>query len=336
MHPSLPQSELCIPALNFVHWYTQHPANQGPPPLETTKHVTLIGNGNVALDVARMLLTSPDVLRKYDVPSTVVDTLERSAVQHVSIAARRGPFDAAFTTKEIRELIKLPNASMKPIPEDWLVPAPGAKIDRAKGRIVDLLRKGSEQPYGSTAKTWSLDFFRSPVSLEGNKLTLAHTTAISPSTRVVPTGETSTVDTDLVVTSIGFKGDPASPFYDPELGHMRTQAGRVQGAMGNVYGSGWAAMGPKGVIVATMMDAYAVAETILGDREKSLTPLKSLGGEATVDLGSVPGELVGNKGVIDYEDWKKVDAAEVTKGESMGKERERLTWGEVQALLGRA
>ena len=108
VHEALPSSPFCIPALSFVHWYTQHPNTPPPPPLNKVSHVSIIGNGNVSLDVARMLLTDVKVLTKYDVPQHVLDVFSRSTVKHVSIIGRRGPFEAAFTTKELREMINLP------------------------------------------------------------------------------------------------------------------------------------------------------------------------------------------------------------------------------------
>src|SRR5882762_10007882 len=102
LHQALSPSAHCIPALSLVHWYTRHPSRPSPPALDGMTHVTLIGNGNVSLDIARMLLSSPSALAKYDIPEEVVDVLSRSNVKHVSIVARRGPFEAAFTVKELR------------------------------------------------------------------------------------------------------------------------------------------------------------------------------------------------------------------------------------------
>ena len=98
-----------------MHWYTAHPAAPPPPPLHAIEHVSLIGNGNVSLDIARILLTPVDHLAKFDVPEHVLNLLARSAVRHVSIIARRGPLEAACTAKELRELLSLPNVSMVPL-----------------------------------------------------------------------------------------------------------------------------------------------------------------------------------------------------------------------------
>ncbi|KAI0739679.1 hypothetical protein C8Q80DRAFT_196864 [Daedaleopsis nitida] len=365
LHSALPPSQYCVPALSLVHWYTQHPSRPSPPPLDRTSHVTLIGQGNVSLDVARMLLTPPDKLAKYDVPSSVLDVLRRSAVQHVSIVGRRGPLQAAFTTKELREMMNLPDASMVPL-DPALFENTGV-LTRQQSRTLDLLKKGSKNPAGTTSKTWSLDFFRSPAGLvtppssgtSQAQLTLAHT-MLDPSQRAVPTGETSTLSTDLVVTSLGHRAEPSAPWYDPALGHIRTVRGRVVGADGrvvrNVYASGWAAMGARGVLVSTMMDAYAVADTILRDhfpdaasedvQTTALGDTEPVQGDADVqevlprevDLDAVPPEVesgLKEGKVTQFEDWKMVDAEEIRKGEALSKERERMGWEEASEYLSR-
>ncbi|KAG6865253.1 hypothetical protein C0991_004069 [Blastosporella zonata] len=379
MHPSLPLSPYCVPALSLVHWYTQYPAAPPPPSLEHTTHVSLIGNGNVSLDVARMLLTPPEVLEKYDVPRPVLDVLSRSKVKHVSIFGRRGPLEAAFTTKELRELINLPNSAMVPVPQSILDETAVGETTRQQGRILQLLRKGSKNPFGTTEKTWSLDFFRAPTRLEAPlpgsnlaKLTLAHTALNADHGKAMPTGETSVIDTSLVITSLGFRAEPQAPFYDSTVGHLRTTpGGRVvdpgDGEGGaalnlkNIYASGWAATGAKGVLAATMMNAYAVADTILSDwlpgPDVHTTPVPT--DAVTTDKASdstpppkdtkvllnptphpedPPVEVVQGlrEGVVtEYGDWKRVDAEEVRRGAEIGKERERMGWEDARLFLGR-
>ncbi|KAI0739674.1 hypothetical protein C8Q80DRAFT_1222052 [Daedaleopsis nitida] len=324
LHSALPPSQYCVlAALSLVH-------RPSPPPLDRTSHVTLIGQGNVSLDVARMLLTPPDKLAKYDVPSSVIDVLRRSAVQHVSIVGRRGPLQAAFTTKELREMMNLPDASMVP-------------LDPA---LFESTGNGSKNPASTTKKTWSLDFSRSPPA-----------SSLRPPQGQGPARETSTLSTDLVVTSLGHRAEPSAPWYDSALVHIRTVRGRVVGADGrvvrNVYASGWAAMGARGVLVSTTMDAYAVADTILRDhypdaasedvQTTALGDTKPVGdGDVEevlpreVDMDTAPPEVVAGlkEGkVTRFEDWKKVDAEEIKKGEKLGTERERMGWEEVSMFL---
>ncbi|KAH9069787.1 FAD/NAD-P-binding domain-containing protein [Lactarius deliciosus] len=359
LHPALPPSDRVVPALSLVHWYTQHPSRPAPPPLHETEHVSIIGQGNVALDVARMLLTPPAALAKYDVPSPVLDVLRRSAVRHVSIIGRRGPLQAAFTTKELRELTSLDGTSMLPLaPELLSPPTPDAKLTRQQSRLLQLLQRqqqrGTPEPGPSHTKSWSLDFFRSPTALAtapGSQqlaLTLAHT-ALDASARAVPTGVTSVQHTDLVVTALGHHSDPAAAYIDPALGHLRTgRGGRVLDAAGRalrrVYASGWAATGARGVLASTMLDAYGVADAILADchsgeaREAPTVEYSedALVADDAVDLESVPEEVVEGvraRRVVQYDQWKNIDAEEVRRGTEMDKERERMRWEEAHGFL---
>ena len=370
LHSALPPSAYCVPALSLVHWYTQHPSRPPTPSLEKISHVTLIGQGNVSLDVARMLLTPPSELAKYDVPDPVLAVLERSAVEHVSIVGRRGPFQAAFTTKELREMMNLSNASMVPLDSSVLQPADGAELTRQQSRTLQLLQKGSKNKPGTTRKSWSLDFFRSPTGLAlpnatdavgvrpPVQLTLAHT-MLDPSARAVTTGETSSLETSLVVTSLGHRAEPSAAWYDPALGHLRTLGGRVLDAAGrtvrNVYASGWAATGARGVLVSTMMDAYAVADTILRDafpgEDVKTVPVGDVDvGAKTAEADKeytdvLPQAVVGEDPppevekawrdgqVTDYADWREINAEEIRRGHERGKERERMGWDEAQRFL---
>lgn len=313
-----------------------------------------------------MLLTPPSTLEKYDVPEPVLDVLRRSAVKHVSIVGRRGPLQAAFTTKELREMMNLEVAAMDPFDPALLAPPEGVQLTRQQQRTMQLLQKGSKNQPGSMPKSWSLDFFRSPTHLAPApkdalsttrplSLTLAHTT-LSEAKRAVPTGAASSLRTSMVVTSLGHHGEP-TPWYDSALGHVRTVGGRVVDEHGNtlrnVYASGWAATGAKGVLASTMMDAYAVADTILadafpgefrkegdvlgsvvpqGDVAKIAEPV--LPGSVDSDEPPVEVETALKEGyVTDYVDWKMVDAEEVRRGEITGKERERMGWHEARTFL---
>ena len=309
-----------------------------------------------------MLLSSPRALEKYDVPEPVLDVLRRSAVKHVSIIGRRGPLEAAFTVKELRELTNLPEASMIPIDSSILTVPPNVQTTRQQTRTLDLLRKGSVSQPGTTRKTWSLDFFRSPTGLAPptpnstsnlSNLSLSHTFVDPKTNRAVPTGEISILPTSLVVTSLGFYSDPVTPYYDPVLGHLRSVSGRIISSAGgahtvkHVYASGWAATGAKGVLASTMMDAYAVADTIISDlmlkgQEAGASPVSPFPFSTGVVMNPMPSpdnlpqevEDGLRKGIVtEYGDWKYIDAEEMRMGMGMGKERERMGWDEAKAYL---
>lgn len=363
LHPDIPPSSHCLPALSLVHWYTRHPSNPPAPALDKIAHLTLIGNGNVSLDIARMLLTSPSVLKKYDVPEHVLDVLSRSTLKHVSIIGRRGPLEAAFTNKELREMMHLPDASMVPLDPLLLTFPQGTTLSRQQRRTLELLHKGSQSRFGSTQKTWSLDFYRMPTALTPSRsspataeLTLAHT-FLDPSGRAISTDQTSTLTTSLVVTSLGFHVDPATAFFDPSSARLRARGGRILSEFGiplrNMYASGWSANGAKGVLATTMMDSYAVADTILSDIMSGSTEDGSMETAPTGEHGSgaVPDTLMSNlvhhpedppeeikQGIKDrlvtqYDDWNVIDAEEVRRGALLGKGRERMGWEDAKKFL---
>jgi adrenodoxin-NADP+ reductase len=304
-----------------------------------------------------MLLTPPAALEKYDIPEPVLEVLRSSAVRHVSIIGRRGPLQAAFTNKELRELTSLDGASMLPLAPELIVPTPDVKLTRQQSRLMQLLQQQQQRgPSNIPGKSWSLDFFRSPTALtpapSGHQhklsLTLAHT-ALDASARAVPTGATSVLHTDLVVAALGHHADPAQAHVDPALGHMRTaRGGRVLDGTGRalrrVYASGWAATGARGVLASTMLDAYAVADSILSDYQASDVGGASenecsedvLVADDIGDLESVPWEVeegVRARRVVQYEQWKEIDEAEAWCGAEAGKERERMDWEEAHELL---
>ena len=363
----LPPPITAIPALDVVRWYTgAHPAPP-PPPLETTKHLTLIGHGNVSLDVARLLLTPPEDLSKHDIPSHVLDHLRKSKVEHVDIASRRGPAEAAFTAKELRELLTLPNCTLTPIPSP-LLDGPSNQTRQQK-RILDLLRRGSV-PASSLSDgkktSWRLLFFRSPVSTASGSITY-EVTELDQAKKARGTGVLETIDTDLVISSVGSRTSPFDPspspsktpstgasdpssWFDAASGRIRNAEGRVldgtheNAIVKNVYTSGWASHGAKGVLATTMYDAYEVGDRIMADL--SSPPLSSVHSVKTpmnpnpTSLESVPEKIADvldrktDGRVITWDTWKKVEAEEKKRGEAKGKVSERMSWSEVQAFLG--
>ncbi|EEB93983.1 hypothetical protein MPER_07288, partial [Moniliophthora perniciosa FA553] len=265
-------------------------------------------------------------LAVYDVPEEVLDVLRRSKVEHISIIGRRGPLEAAFTTKELREMMDLKEASMVPLDPALLEIGEGRKITRQQSRIVDLLKRGSKTKT-KQKKSWSLEFYRNPLAVDPSRniLTLSHT-QVDPNTgRAVPTGMTTQLPTNLIITSLGF----------PRFGHI----------LKNVYSSGWAAMGAKGVLAATMMDAYSVVDGERGLLESLDTSTAESSSEAATeeellvsnpDPDSIPKEVeegLKKRMITTYKDWEVVNAEEIRRAKE-GKERERMTsWEEVNNFL---
>ncbi|KAF6752371.1 hypothetical protein DFP72DRAFT_904721 [Ephemerocybe angulata] len=250
----------------MVHWYTQHP-NAPSPPLLTSFLMSPIGNGNVSLDVARMLLTNVDVLRKYDVPERVLDVLAESTVKHVSIAA--------FTMKELREMINLPDASMVPLAPELLQPSEGVPLTRPA-------TPGSKNTFGNDRED-----------------VVARLLSTAPPRGAHARGadgrDVDGRDGNLVVTSLGFHGEPTAPYFDPGLGHLRTLSNPHLAGLRRVHTGCWR---------RTMMNAYDVAETIVNDR---MNPVE--GTEARWSTAS------GNENIVEYPDWKRIDEEEMRRGQ---------------------
>lgn len=293
-HSRLLPSQYCVPALDIVHWYTGHPESRHtigkvPPISPTAKHVTVIGHGNVSLDVVRMILSSPDRLRNLDdMPANVKGEMEQLGVKHVEIVGRRGPEDVRFTPKEVREIMSLESAVMDPIPPQLFERIDTPSLSRQQTRIVQLLQKGSKIPSNQSheLKTFSMRFFEQPVGyriLEQGLVELElEETCVAPSGDVVPANppRRRTVHTNLIVTSLGYESSPALfnglegiayPWFDERSKHIRTLSagGRVLSADGrivrNVYASGWAGRGAHGVLAGTVIDANDVASAIVQD-----------------------------------------------------------------------
>ena len=341
----------------FVGWYNGLPeyANLAPD-LTVGEEAVIIGQGNVALDVARTLLTDVDRLRKTDMTEFALDALSKSRVKRVQVVGRRGPMQAAFTIKEVRELMDLPLLGFHPI-DPSLLPSDASKLPRAAKRIARLLSRGSKAPVSSVAKAWDLRFFLAPTafqastshpdrvrSIDFEKTSLQNDDPLDPSAKVRGTGQQVELPTSLAFRSIGYKSeslpglvDLGVPFDDrlgiiPNDPHGRVlspgggpgdqSAGHVPG----MYTAGWAKRGPTGVIASTMNDAFATADVIAGDWVNNAKSLNAeVGGGTGLGWEGVA-EEARRRGLrrVSWQDWEAIDAAERARGRRAGKEREKL------------
>ncbi|KAL2200657.1 hypothetical protein P885DRAFT_28185 [Corynascus similis CBS 632.67] len=368
-------------AREFVGWYNGLPEHANlAPDLTQGEEAVIIGQGNVALDVARMLLEDVDVLRKSDIAEHAIETLSRSKVKRVHIVGRRGPMQAPFTIKEIRELMRLPSVAFHPIDKS-LVPPDPKSLPRAPRRLMDILLKGSPTPASdaSDQKSWSLDFLLSPTaflssSTDPDRLAttqFARTTLtpspFEPNAYALPSppspSSTTTLPSAIAFRSIGYRSTPLPefaplgiPFNDrwgvisnDGRGRVRHEergadAAMAMGAFPGLYCAGWVKRGPTGVIASTMEDAFSTADAIAEDWATGATSGR---GVPFLNDDRAPGEVRGWEGVraeafssssssstagavekarvVDWEGWKKIDAAERERGRRVGKEREKFT-----------
>ncbi|KAF6093754.1 ferredoxin reductase [Phyllostomus discolor] len=306
----------------FVGWYNGLPENRELAPDLSCDTAVILGQGNVALDVARILLTPLEHLEKTDITEASLRVLRQSRVKMVWIVGRRGPLQAAFTIK-----------------------AP-----RPRRRLTELLlRTASEKPVREEAagqalasRAWGLRFFRSPQQVlpspdgrrvAGIRLAVTRLEGTGEAACAVPTGDTEDLPCGLVLSSVGYKSRPIDPSvpFDPKLGVIPNVEGRVADVPG-LYCSGWVKRGPSGVIGTTMTDSFLTSQTLLQDLKAGLLPSGPRPGYSAIEA------LLSSRGVrpISFSDWEKLDAEEVSRGQGAGKPREKLLDPrEMLRLLGR-
>ncbi|XP_012367970.2 NADPH:adrenodoxin oxidoreductase, mitochondrial isoform X12 [Nomascus leucogenys] len=323
----------------FVGWYNGLPENQELEPDLSCDTAVILGQGNVALDVARILLTPPEHLERTDITKAALGVLRQSRVKTVWLVGRRGPLQVAFTIKELREMIQLPGARPILDPADFLGLQDKIKeVPRPRKRLTELLlRTATEKPgpeeaarQASASRAWGLRFFRSPQQVlpspdgrraAGVRLAVTRLEGVHEATRAVPTGDMEDLPCGLVLSSIGYKSRPVDPSvpFDSKLGVIPNVEGRVLDVPG-LYCSGWVKRGPTGVIATTMTDSFLTGQMLLQDLKAGLLPSGPRPGYAAIQA------LLSSRGVrpVSFSDWEKLDAEEVARGRGTGKPREKL------------
>ncbi|XP_025902636.1 NADPH:adrenodoxin oxidoreductase, mitochondrial [Nothoprocta perdicaria] len=321
----------------FVGWYNGLPENQHLKPDLSCETALVLGHGNVALDVARILLSPLDLLRRTDITASSLAALACSKVKRVWLVGRRGPLQVAFTIKELREMINLPGARPVLDPADFTGLGNAVKdAPRPRKRLTELmiktaLEKPAEKTEAAAAREWGLRFQRSPQEVlptadgtraRGVRMALTRLEGSGDSAKAVPTGEVEELECGLVLSSIGYRSlplEPALPF-DPQHGVIPNSSGRVLGAPG-LYCSGWVKRGPTGVIITTMNDSFDTAQSVLEDLQAGVLDVSA----PREGFGAV-GSILRSRGVrpVSFSDWEKIDAVEVARGKAAGKPREKI------------
>lgn len=328
-----------LAATEVVAWYCGHPdadRERVEAALAVARSVVVIGVGNVALDVARVLARTPEELESTDMPQHVLDALAAAPVEQVSVLGRRGPAQATFTTQELRELDEMTAATVLVDPAE-LELDPGseerAAADRVVSRNLGVLRGWAEHVLEAGRTPLRLRFFRRPVRLVGeNRVTgiEVERTAVDGDGRAVGTGELEVLPADLVVRSVGYRGTPLPGLpVDERSGTVpHDGVGRVlrdgQPSAGE-YVAGWIKRGPSGVVGTNKHDARETVEALLADAASGTLAVRG-----TVDDLVTTLQARGAEPVL-LEDWRAIDAAEVALGASRG--RARTTLHERESLL---
>ena len=302
-----------LSAADFVPWYNGHPdyVNVNVPLDGDT--AVIIGAGNVAMDCARMLGIEPSELDSTDTADHALAALHASGIRKVYIAGRRGPEHAAFTAPELRELPKLEHTDViienSAVQEANERAQAAGEIDKQLASNLEAWRLIAEKPLEGHDRVMEFRFLSAPKEIKGTDRVEEVIFGINEikGGKVVDTGETYSIKTNLVITAIGYHALPIKGISYRD-GKVENDEGRVLGT--NIYTVGWAKRGPSGVIGTNKSDASDVVKLLIED----LGPEPKNGGDISV---VIPQAIK----VIDQAGWTKINAAEVAAGEALGKPR---------------
>ncbi|MGN6588987.1 MAG: FAD-dependent oxidoreductase [Sphingomicrobium sp.] len=304
-----------VGSAEFVGWYNGHPEFADLDPFLGGSHAAVIGNGNVALDCARILSKTRHEFEGSDIVNHALDALDKSAIRTVTILGRRGPHQIAMTPKELGELGHLEAAIPVVEAADFPPVEADEPLEPGLRKSVSLLR-GFLDLEATKAKRIVFDFFAKPVAVEGNgkvERIIVERTKLDESGAARGTGETYEVPASLVVSAIGYSTSPI-PEVPFEGGKFVNQQGRIADRL---YAVGWARRGPSGTIGTNRPDGYEVA-----DRVAAAMPSGSAG-----DKSGAEGlkRLLASREVMptDYDDWRRIEKTE-TANARPGSPREKF------------
>jgi ferredoxin--NADP+ reductase len=328
-------------ATEFVAWYNGHPDHCGLEVDLQAKQVVVVGAGNVAIDVARMLALAPSELEITDTADHAIDVLRSSGVEEITILARRGPLQAAFTNPELLEMGELERGDVEVVGGelDELSAVALLDADKTRRRNVEILQDYAARPKTGKAITVRFRFLASPVELLGDENGHVRAVKIEKNEIVARddgslgargTGTFEEIPAQLVFRSIGYRGQPVAGIpFDDQRGLILNAAGRVTDADGaqqlGEYVSGWIKRGPSGVIGTNKKDSQDTVDKILED--------------ATAGRLNQPPEddidaLIANNcaDVVTWEGWQAINAIETAVGEGSSPARPRVKLTEWAAL----
>ncbi|MFD4439140.1 FAD-dependent oxidoreductase [Nocardia sp. NPDC058519] len=323
-------------ATEFVAWYNGHPDFADREFDLSGERAVIVGNGNVALDVARVLTGDPDELAKTDIADHTLDALRRSKIREVVILGRRGPLQAAYSSPEFLALTHRNGVDVIVDPADVeLDPHSRAVLDDPNIEPSLRLKYELAQEY-STAKSDPANkrivfrYLAAPTAVHGTDavtaIEFAHNELTEENGQLVATAtdRTETIDTGLVLRAIGYRGVPVAGLpFDERRGTVPSEHGRVLDAtepVPGVYVSGWIKRGPRGVIGSNRVDAEETVEAVIAD---------FIAGKLTAPTGDRAAlrALLAQRqpDLVDRKGWKTIDQAEKTAGKAAGRPRVKFT-----------
>ena len=338
------------PATEFVAWYNGHPDYTNREFDLSVEQVAVVGVGNVAVDVARILCRTPDELRKTDIADYALEQLAESRVREVYMLGRRGPAQAAFSNPEVRELGEMEGSDITVLPGELELDDLSRKYladnpDRTVEKKLEILREFAARTRTGKPRNLTIRFLVSPVELtdrgDGSVggMRLVRNELYKEKGRLRPraTGEYEELPVELVFRSVGYHGIPIPGLpFNEAWGVVPNEAGRVVGTdsrpLTGVYVSGWIKRGPSGVIGTNKPDAAETVDRMLEDMESGAL-LEPSAPDRVAVLECIQAR---QPGLITWEDWKKLDEIERERGRETGRPRIKFTSvAEMLAALGK-
>ena len=320
-----------VGSAEFVGWYNGHPEFADlNPPLHGT-HAAVIGNGNVALDCARILSKTRHEFEGSDIVGHALEALDQSAIRTVTILGRRGPHQIAMTPKELGELGHLEAASPVVDVADFPPVEADEALEPGHRKSITILRSfANTAPDPAKPKRMVFDFFAKPLRIEGDgkaEKVIVERTELDQNGSAQGTGETYEVPASVIVTCIGYTSPPIEGVpYDARGGKFLNESGRIADRL---YAVGWARRGPTGTIGTNRPDGYEVADQIVA----AMPPGSSSERAGAEGLK----RLLQGRGVMptDYDDWRKIEETEVGRARPGSPREKFVRIEEWLATLGR-
>jgi ferredoxin/flavodoxin---NADP+ reductase len=328
-------------ATEFVAWYNGHPDFQELVFDLSVERAVVVGNGNVAVDVARMLALAEEEIAPTDTTDAAISAILGAEIEEIVMLGRRGPAQASFTTPELKELGELADADVIVDPAELeLEPASEAALaETAVSRNMAVLREYAERPQAGKRRRLVLRFRVSPVAILGDgkveAVEVVRNELVADergSVRAVPTDEREIIPCGLVFRSVGYRGIPVPGVpFDEDRATMRNEGGRVLNdegkAVPGLYCAGWIKRGPTGIIGTNKKDATETVEHLLDDARAGTLP-RTEASAADVDALLAQHDV----NVVTYSGWEAIDSLECSRGEPHGRPRTKLvTWDELLA-----
>lgn len=321
-----------VAAVDFVGWYNAHPHFDGMAPNLAGGRAVVVGNGNVALDVARILVSDPEALANTDIADHALASLDTRGVEEVVVIGRRGPLQATFTTLELRELGDLEGLGdvdviLDPADFDGITDDDLEAASKTVKQNIKVLRKYIDEQPREAKRRIVFRFCTSPVELRGEdhveSIVLGRNELVRDADgRMVAkdTGEREELPAQLVVRAVGYRGVPTPGLpFDERSGTIPHTDGRIDGSR-NEYVVGWIKRGPSGVIGSNKKDSQDTVDTLLEDLRTG--GVDERGPEYGTELAEWL--LEHQPKLVTGEHWQLIDAHERAAGEPLGRPRVKL------------